>query len=102
MDQPAAKALDFGDQQTLDASLSIAARGLQESGILKITRGVRAMLARGEKVVNLTVGDFDPRYFPIPEKLARGIQEAVARGETNYPTPEGMLVLRQSISDYCL
>ncbi|HZK78495.1 MAG TPA: aminotransferase class I/II-fold pyridoxal phosphate-dependent enzyme, partial [Gemmatimonadaceae bacterium] len=100
MNQPAVKELDFGDQQTLDASLSVAARGLQESGILKITRQVRAMIARGETVVNLTVGDFDPRYFPIPEKLARGIQDAVARGETNYPTPEGMLVLRQAISDY--
>ncbi len=100
MDQLAAKTLDFGDQQTLDASLSVTARGLHESGILKITRSVRAMLARGETVVNLTVGDFDPRYFPIPEKLARGIQDAVARGETNYPTPEGMLALRQAISDY--
>lgn len=100
MNQPPVKELDFGNQQTLDASLSVAARGLQESGILKITRQVRAMIARGETVVNLTVGDFDPRYFPIPEKLARGIQDAVARGETNYPTPEGMLVLRQSISDY--
>jgi len=100
MNQPAVKELDFGDQQTLDASLSIAARGLHESGILKITRQVRAMIARGETVVNLTVGDFDPRYFPIPEKLARGIQDAVARGETNYPTPEGMLALRQAISDY--
>ena len=58
------------------------------------------MVARGETVVNLTVGDFDPRYFPIPEKLARGIQDAVARGETNYPNPEGMLALRQAISDY--
>jgi aspartate aminotransferase len=100
MNQPAVKELDFGDQQSLDASLSVAARGLQESGILKITRQVRAMIARGETVVNLTVGDFDPRYFPIPEKLARGIQDAVARGETNYPTPEGMLGLRQAISDY--
>jgi Aspartate/tyrosine/aromatic aminotransferase len=100
MSQPAVKELNFGDQQTLDASLSIAARGLHESGILKITRQVRAMIARGETVVNLTVGDFDPRYFPIPEKLARGIQDAVARGETNYPTPEGMLALRQAISDY--
>ena len=100
MNQPAVKELDFGDQQSLDASLSVAARGLHESGILKITRQVRAMIARGETVVNLTVGDFDPRYFPIPEKLARGIQDAVARGETNYPTPEGMLALRQSISDY--
>jgi Aspartate/tyrosine/aromatic aminotransferase len=92
--------LDFGDQSSLDSSLSVTARGLQESGILKITRGVRAMIARGEKVVNLTVGDFDPRYFPIPKKLAEEIQAAVGRGETNYPTPEGMLPLRQAISDY--
>ncbi len=100
MDQSAAKPLDFGDQQTLDASLSVAARGLHESGILQITRGVRARLAKGENIINLTVGDFDPRYFPIPEKMARGIQAAVARGETNYPTPEGILPLRQAISDY--
>lgn len=92
--------LDFGDQSSLDASLSIAARGIQESGILRITRQVRAMLARGEKVVNLTVGDFDPRYFPIPKKLAEEIQAAIGRGETNYPTPEGMLPFRQAISDY--
>ena len=100
MNQPAVKELDFGDQQSLDAALSVAARGLHESGILKITRQVRAMLARGETVVNLTVGDFDPRYFPIPEKLSRAIQDAVARGETNYPNPEGLPVLRQAISDY--
>ncbi|MEJ7760579.1 MAG: aminotransferase class I/II-fold pyridoxal phosphate-dependent enzyme [Gemmatimonadaceae bacterium] len=92
--------LDFGDQTTLDESLSVAVRGLHESGILRITRQVRAMIAAGENVVNLTVGDFDPRYFPIPVELAMGIQQAVARGETNYPTPEGMLPLRQAISDY--
>jgi aspartate aminotransferase len=93
-------ALDFGDQSTLDASLSVMAHKLAESGILRTTRQVRGMLARGEKVVNLTVGDFDPRYFPIPRKLAEEIEGAVARGETNYPTPEGMLPLRQAISDY--
>jgi aspartate aminotransferase len=92
--------LDFGDQSSLDSSLSVIARGLHESGILRTTRQVRAMIARGEKVVNLTVGDFDPRYFPIPKKLAEEIQAAVGRGETNYPTPEGMLPLRQAISDY--
>lgn len=92
--------LDFGDQVTLDAALSAQVRGLQESGILRITRQVRAMLARGETVVNLTVGDFDPRYFPIPRRLSELIQAAVARGETNYPNPEGLPVLRQAISDY--
>lgn len=92
--------LDFGDQKTLDSSLSTSVKGLQESGILRITRQVRAMLARGETVVNLTVGDFDPRYFPIPRKLSQAIQSAVARGETNYPNPEGIPSLRQAISDY--
>ena len=42
--------LDFGDQKSLDAVLSTTVRGLQESGILRITRQVRAMLARGETV----------------------------------------------------
>jgi aspartate aminotransferase len=92
--------LDFGDQATLDAALSAQVRGLQESGILKITRQVRGMLARGDTVVNLTVGDFDPRYFPIPRALSEAIQSAIARGETNYPNPEGLPVLRQAISDY--
>lgn len=100
MTQSEAGKLDFGNQSSLDAALSVTARGLNESGILRITRHVRGMLARGEKVVNLTVGDFDPRYFPIPRKLAEEIQAAVGRGETNYPTPEGMLPLRQAISDY--
>src|SRR5687768_13544383 len=95
-----AATIDFGDQETLDAALSDHVRGLHESGILKITRHVRAMLARGESVVNLTVGDFDPRYFPIPKKLSQAIQDAIARGETNYPNPEGLPALRQSISDY--
>jgi aspartate aminotransferase len=100
MTEPGGITLDFGDQKTLDASLSEAVRGLQESGILRITRQVRAMLARGETVVNLTVGDFDPRYFPIPRELSTALQNAVARGETNYPNPEGIPALRQAISDY--
>jgi aspartate aminotransferase len=100
MKTDAAATLDFGDQQTLDAALSDCVRGLHESGILRITRQVRGMLARGETVVNLTVGDFDPRYFPIPRRLSQAIQDAVARGETNYPNPEGLPGLRQSISDY--
>jgi aspartate aminotransferase len=100
MTERAAGELDFGDQSSLDSSLSAVARGLSESGILRTTRQVRGMLARGEKVINLTVGDFDPRYFPIPRKLGEEIQAAIGRGETNYPTPEGMLPLRQAISDY--
>ncbi len=100
MNQRGVGELDFGDQSSLDSALSVVAKGLNESGILRVTRQVRGMLARGEKVANLTVGDFDPRYFPIPEKLTEEIQAAVSRGETNYPTPEGMLPLREAISEF--
>ena len=79
------------------APVNRMARGLTGSEILKIAGEVRAMIARGEQVLNLTVGDFDPRAFPIPEALGRGICEAIARGETNYPPADGVPALREAI-----
>lgn len=73
------------------------ARGLTGSEILKIAGEVRAMIAAGEDVLNLTVGDFDPKVFPIPEKLGRGIADALTRGETTYPPADGMPALREAI-----
>ena len=58
--------------------------GLQGSRILAIAADVRAMQAEGKEVCNLTVGDFKPSEFPVPERLVQEIQSAVARGETNY------------------
>lgn len=79
------------------APVNRMARGLTGSEILKIAGEVRARIARGEQVLNLTVGDFDPRAFPIPEALGRGITEAIARGETNYPPADGVPALREAI-----
>lgn len=73
------------------------AQGLTGSEILKIAGEVRAMIARGEDVLNLTVGDFDPKVFPIPEQLGRGIAEALLGGETTYPPADGMPGLREAI-----
>jgi aspartate aminotransferase len=91
---------DFGDQAYLDASLSRLVNGLPTSAILKISNEIRTLVTSGRNVVNLSVGDFDPKYFPIPEKLLHGIQNALASGATNYPPPPGLLSLRQSVSDY--
>ncbi len=49
---------------------------------------------------NLTVGDFDPRYFPIPAPLRDGIIDALTAGETNYPPSDGLLTLRQAVTEY--
>jgi aspartate aminotransferase len=77
--------------------LSGMASGLVGSEILRIASEIRALVASGRSVCNLTVGDFDPRHFPIPPQLAAGVQAALERGETNYPPANGIGELRQAV-----
>ena len=93
-------ALDFGNQAELDRSLALMTHRLRGSVILKIAADVRAMIAAGKPVCNLTAGDFDPKQFPIPAPLLDGIRRALERGETNYPPSEGMAQLRKAIVDH--
>lgn len=70
------------------------------SEILKIAGQVRTMLAEGKKVCNLTVGDFNSKYFPIPQFLADEIAKAIKAGETNYPPSNGVLALREAVQSF--
>src|SRR6185369_14075420 len=72
-----------------DASLSTLARGLVGSEVLRIAAEVRAAIAAGREVCNLTVGDFDPHEFPLPRQLVDGIRAALEAGHTNYPPSNG-------------
>lgn len=83
-----------------DASIGTMARGLVGSEILRIAAEVRELVAKGRKVCNLTVGDFSPREFPIPDGLRQGIATALQAGETNYPPSDGVLDLRQSVQRF--
>jgi aspartate aminotransferase len=83
-----------------DPRVSTMADGLVGSEILRIAAEVRAMLARGSEVCNLTVGDFAPAQFPAPPELVDGIIAALTAGETNYPPSEGIPQLRQAISAF--
>jgi aspartate aminotransferase len=94
------RTLEFGDQRALDASLSSMARELRGSLILGIAADVRAMAAKGHPICNLTVGDFDPRQFPIPAQLRSLVTQALERGETNYPPSDGLPALRQAVVDF--
>jgi aspartate aminotransferase len=80
-----------------DAGLSSLARGIVGSEILKISAQIRALKAKGAVICNLTVGDFDSAYFPIPEELLEGTRAALAAGHTNYPPSDGVLALREAI-----
>jgi aspartate aminotransferase len=80
--------------------VSRMASGLVGSEILKIAADIRAMVAEGHSICNLTVGDFDPKYFPIPHELRKFITSALEAGETNYPPSDGMLNLRKAVKNF--
>ena len=77
--------------------LSTVARGLVGSEILKIAADVRALVASGRQVCNLTVGDFSPAEFRIPAALESAIAKALAAGQTNYPPSDGIPELRREV-----
>lgn len=79
------------------ARVSQMADQLAGSEILKISGEIRAIVAEGHAVANLTVGDFNPREFRIPATFEARIERALRSGETNYPPSDGILALRQAI-----
>src|SRR5207245_440210 len=56
--------------------------------------------AAGTPVLDFSLGDFSPKYFPIPERLLRSIERALEGGTTNYPPPPGLPQLRKAVADY--
>lgn len=68
------------------------------SEIIKLAAEVNEKIKQGEKVYNLTIGDFNSKVFPIPSELKQLIQEAYEDDQTNYPAADGMLELRQAVS----
>ena len=100
MGQETLSELTFGDPASVDGSLSDRVRGLIGSEILKIAGEIRQMIRDGHEICNLTVGDFNSSQFPIPRVLREKIQDALERGETNYPPPDGVRALREAVVEY--
>src|SRR6185369_17402468 len=90
----------LGQPALVDASLSTLARGVVGSEILRIAAEIRGLKAKGAAICNLTVGDFDPAYFPIPNELLEFTRAALAEGHTNYPPSDGVLLLREAVVRY--
>lgn len=72
-------------------------RGMRGSSILAIAQEVRQLRAEGKTVHNLTIGDFDPAIFPIPQALVDRIKAELDAGQTNYPPAVGLPELRQAV-----
>jgi aspartate aminotransferase len=78
--------------------LSHLSETLIGSEIVKLGGDIREKIRLGEHIYNFTVGDFDPKIFPIPKALEDEIIEAYRQHYTNYPAAEGNLDLRESLS----
>lgn len=95
LELPVAEPATMARRRTQDRVIS----GVVGSEVLRIASEIRAIRERGEPVCDLTVGDFAPAQFRIPEPLERAITRAYAAGETNYPPPDGMASLKQAVRD---
>lgn len=81
----------------LASGLSPMATDLRGSSILVIAAQVRAMVAAGRDICNLTIGDFKPAEYPIPDRLRDACVRAIGEGYTNYPPPNGIVELREAV-----
>lgn len=76
------------------------AENLIGSEIIKLAGEVKEKIKNGAKIYNLTIGDFDPKIFPIPVELKNEIIKAYQNDETNYPAANGISELRESVSRF--
>ena len=82
-----------------ELKVSQMAESLIGSEIIKLAAEVNEKIKNGEKVFNLTIGDFNPKVFPIPAELKREIIKAYEDDETNYPAADGVAELRKAVSN---
>ncbi|MFN3940654.1 MAG: aminotransferase class I/II-fold pyridoxal phosphate-dependent enzyme, partial [Chitinophagales bacterium] len=80
--------------------VSQMAENLIGSEIIKLANEINTKIKQGEQIYNLTIGDFDPKVFPIPEALEKEIIQAYRNRETNYPMANGIERLRIAASDF--
>ncbi len=73
------------------------AENLIGSEIIKLGGEIRDLIAKGNKIFNFTIGDFDPKVFPIPQELKNNIIDAYANDMTNYPPANGLPELRKAV-----
>jgi len=79
-------------------SVSALAQTLKGSEIIKIGGEINELKKKVEKIANLTIGDFDPAIFPVPNGLKHGIIDAYHANHTNYPPADGVSSLREQVS----
>jgi aspartate aminotransferase len=81
-------------------NVSVKAATLIGSEIIKLGQEINQKIKEGQSIYNLTIGDFNPALFPIPEKLKQQIINAYNDGQTNYPPADGMPELKKAVQKF--
>jgi aspartate aminotransferase len=76
------------------------AENLQPPQIIKLANEINRRISNGEFIYNLTIGDFNPKIFPIPELMKEEIIKAYNERQTNYPPADGLQGLREGVQMY--
>ena len=77
-----------GNQHTV----SEMAETLIGSEIIKLAAEINEKIRNGERIYNYTIGDFDPKIFPIPTELNDAIIKAYQNRQTAWPIFEKKLL----------
>ncbi|MFZ4798631.1 MAG: pyridoxal phosphate-dependent aminotransferase, partial [Bacteroidia bacterium] len=83
-------------------NISTKAANLIGSEIIKLGAEINQKIKEGNHIYNLTIGDFNPKYFRIPDDLKLYIIDAYENNETNYPPADGVLDLKKAIQNFIL
>jgi aspartate aminotransferase len=83
-----------------EPAVSRIAETLIGSEIIRLAWEVNEKIRNGEKIFNLTIGDFNPKIFPIPAGLKKAIVDAYDHDETNYPPADGIADLRSAVAAF--
>ncbi|MEM3342642.1 MAG: aminotransferase class I/II-fold pyridoxal phosphate-dependent enzyme [Thermoplasmata archaeon] len=83
-----------------DFRTSVMSKKLVESEILRISWEIKELVSKGQDICDLTLGDFNPKDFPIPQMLQMEIKKALEQGNTNYPPADGIKELKKAVQQY--
>jgi aspartate aminotransferase len=80
--------------------LSHLAETLIGSEIIRLAADIKEKMAKGQKIYNYTIGDFDPEIFPIPKEFEEAVVRSYREKNTHYPPGDGILELRKAVSAF--
>jgi aspartate aminotransferase len=81
-------------------TVSTKAANLIGSEIIRLGNEINQRIREGHRIFNLTIGDFTPSLFPIPEALRTAIIDAYMASETNYPPADGVPELKGAVQAF--